>query len=136
MIKIKTVICASAKFGKEILEWKEKLENQGFKIIKYPELIKEDIVNNYKKEFADHYDAITKADAIFVLNLNKKGIDGYIGPGVFAEMAFALGLTKPFNKKIQVYHLNPLPEADLSYNEELKLWQELGWIKLFKPLKI
>ena len=68
---------------------------------------------------------------LLVLNLEKRGIPGYIGPGVFAEMAFAIGLNKVLDKKIEVCYLNPIPVENLSYSDELKLWQELGWIKLF-----
>ena len=132
MEKRKIVICASASFENEIIEWKNKLEEFGFEVIKYPTKIKEDFLNSYKKEFSEHYEAISKADDILALNLEKKGLSGYIGAGVFAEMAFAIGLNKVLNKKIGVYYLNPIPERAFPYSDELKLWEELEWIKLFK----
>lgn len=129
MKQTKLVICASASFEKEILEWKNKLEENNFEIIKYPEKIKGDIFEGYKSEFADHYKKISESDAILALNLDKKGIEGYIGSGVFAEMAFAIGLNKVLNKKIKVYYLNLIPENTLPYSDELALWQKLGWIE-------
>mgnify|MGYP001619476250 CR=1 FL=1 len=132
MEKRKLVICASASFENEIIEWKNKLETSGFEVIKYPTKIKDDFLNNYKKEFIEHYEAISKADIILALNLDKKGIAGYIGSGVFAEMAFAIGLNKVLDKKIDVCYLNPIPEGVLPYSDELKLWQELEWIKSFE----
>ena len=132
MEKKKVVICASASFEDEIKNWKGKLEDKGFEVIKYPTKIKEDLLTGYKKEFSEHYNIISKADILLVLNLEKKGIPGYIGAGVFAEMAFALGLNRVFNKNIDVCYLNPIPDGKLPYSDELNLWQNLGWIKPFE----
>ncbi len=127
----KIVICASASFEDQIIEWKNKLEEKGFEVLKYPTKIKENLLTGYDKEFSEHYDAINKADIVLALNLDKKGIQGYIGSGVFAEMAFALGLNKVFNKNIEIYYLNPIAKEGLPYSDELELWQNLGWIKQF-----
>jgi len=129
MEKKKIVICASASFEDQIIEWKNKLEEKGFEVLKYPTKIKEDLLTGYNKEFSEHYDAINKADMVLALNLDKKGIQGYIGSGVFAEMAFALGLNKALNKKIEVCYLNSIAKESLPYSDELELWQNLGWIK-------
>jgi hypothetical protein len=129
MEKKKVVICASASFENEIVDWKNKLEEKGFEVLKYPTKIREDLLVGYNREFSEHYDAINKADMVLALNLDKKGIRGYIGSGVFAEMAFALGLNKTFNKNIEVCYLNLIPKEGLPYSDELELWQNLGWIK-------
>lgn len=131
MNKKKIVICASTSFEDQIIEWKNKLEENGFEVLKYPTKIKEDLLTGYNKEFSEHYDAIKNADVVLALNLDKKGIQGYIGSGVFAEMAFALGLNKAFNKNIEVCYLNPIVKEGLPYSDELELWQNLGWIKQF-----
>jgi hypothetical protein len=131
MNKKKIVICASSSFDKEIIEWKKKLESKNFEVIKYPMKINDNFLANYEKEFAEHYDAISKTDILLAVNLEKKGISGYIGAGVFAEMAFAIGLNKILGKKIEICYLNSLPEETLPYSDELKLWQQLGWIRLF-----
>lgn len=129
----KIVICASASFEIEIIDLKDKLKKDGFEVIKYPTKIKGNLSKGYEKEFSLHYDAITRTDILLVLNLDKKGVPGYIGSGVFAEMAFAIGLNKVFNKNIEVCYLYNLPpEKSLPYSDELKLWEDLGWIKLFK----
>lgn len=131
MSRKKIVICASASFETEIVNWKSKLEKKGFEIIKYPTKIKGDLSKGYEKEFSEHYDSITKTDILLALNLDKKGITGYIGSGVFAEMAFAIGLNRVFHKNIKVCYLNTFPEEGLPYGDELKLWKELGWIEPF-----
>jgi len=136
MPKKKLVICASASFETEIVDWKNKLEENGLEVIKYPTKIKGNFNKGYEKEFSEHYNAIAGTDILLALNLEKKGIPGYIGSGVFAEMAFAIGLNKILNKKIEVCYLNPIPEKILPYSDELKLWLELGWIKLFDKLKM
>lgn len=127
----KVVICASASLSKEITEWKEKLENSGYNVINYPSKIQGNVQENYKKEFMEHYKSIGETDIVLVLNLKTKGTSGYIGGGVFAEMAFAVGLNKIRNREIKVRYLKPLPE-DLPYSDELKLWQNLDWIKQFE----
>jgi hypothetical protein len=130
MKKQKIVICSSASFEKEIIEWKSKLEGMDFEVVKYPIKLQGDIVAGYEKEFSDHYISISKADAILVLNIEKGGVLGYMGPGVLTEMAFAIGLNKSLGKNIDVYYINPIPES-LPYSEELRLWKKLNWIKVF-----
>ncbi|MDD4409742.1 MAG: hypothetical protein PHW52_03785 [Candidatus Pacebacteria bacterium] len=131
MRKRKIVICSSVSFEEEIIGWKTRLEDKGFEVIKYPIKIQGDIRTGYGNEFSDHYLSISKADAILVLNIEKEGVPGYIGPGVFAEIAFAIGLNRSLGMNIEVYHINPLPE-DLPYSEELGFWQDLGWIASFE----
>lgn len=40
----KIVICSSIKFGKEIMEWKDILEDIGFRVTKYPIKAKDDVL--------------------------------------------------------------------------------------------
>ncbi len=131
MNKEKIVICSSISFWKEINEWKEKLENDKYKVIKFPEQFTGEFLPNYKIEFSDHYQKITEADILFVLNIEKNGKEGYIGASVFAEIAFAIGLNRSLNKNIKVYCLNKFPES-LPYSEELKYWGQLGWLKYWE----
>lgn len=123
------VICASVSFYEKVLEWRDKLESSGYNVLKYPKVIDdEDFAESYSDEFLEHYEAITKCDNLLVLNYEKKGISGYIGPGVFAEIAFALGL----DQGIDVYYLNPISKEKLPYQDELELWEDLDWIKKFE----
>jgi len=125
----KLVISASAKFEKEILEWKNKL-GKNFDVTKYPEKISGDFLINYSMEFKNHYSYINDADILFILNLEKNGKKGYIGPGVFAEIAYAIGLNLTLGKKIKIYLLNNFAD-DLMCSEELSFWLDLGWIKMW-----
>jgi len=58
-----------------------------------------------------YYDAITKSDAILVLNFDKNGVKNYIGGNTLMEMGFA-----HVNDK-KVFLLNPAPE--MGYKEEI-----------------
>lgn len=132
MKKKKLVICASVFFEKEILVWKEKINKDKYEVVKYPLKINGDnFLEEYKQEFSNHYKEIMDSDVLLALNLEKKGQAGYIGAGVFAEMAFAVGLNQLRDKKIEVFYINHIPENSLAYSDELKLWQELGWIRQF-----
>ena len=51
----------------------------------------------------EHFDKISKSDAIVVVNMEKDGIEGYIGGNVFAEMMFAFYMRK------KIFLLNPMP---------------------------
>lgn len=51
-----------------------------------------------------YWDFIENGDAVVVLNMEKKGITGYIGGSMLMEMGFAYG----HKKKIFLY--NPIPE--------------------------
>ncbi|MCK4634777.1 MAG: hypothetical protein KAT37_02800 [Candidatus Aenigmarchaeota archaeon] len=127
----KVVICASRFLLKEAKEYKRKLENKGYAVIRCPQLIDQDSLEAYQTTHIEHYKKIIESDILFILNIEKNGISNYIGPSVFAEIAFAIGLNISLGKEITVYCLNPLPE-ELSYSEELKSWKELGWIKIWK----
>ncbi|PIS40981.1 MAG: hypothetical protein COT26_00455 [Candidatus Kerfeldbacteria bacterium CG08_land_8_20_14_0_20_43_14] len=131
----KIVISASSSFYKEALVCKNRFEKNGHKILAYPKKIVKGQRLNYKIVHKTFYQAITKTNVLFVLNLKKKGIPNYIGPSVFAEIAFAIGLNLTFNKHIKIYCLNPLPK-NLPYSEELIKWQKLGWIKAKGDWKI
>lgn len=54
----------------------------------------------------EHFKKIEVADAILILNYEKKGIPGYIGGNTFLEMGYAFGLDK------KVYLLYPVPDMD------------------------
>ena len=54
----------------------------------------------------EHFRKIEQADAILILNYEKKGIPGYIGGNTFLEMGYAFGLGK------KVYLLYGVPDMD------------------------
>ena len=70
--------------------------------------IEHDLIRGYFKE-------IGSADAVLIVNVEKKGIPNYIGGNSFLEMAFAHVL----NKKI--FLLNSVP--DMIYTDEIEAMQ-------------
>lgn len=131
----KIVISSSEYFYKEAKEWKTKLENMGHIILGHVEqvlntdIIYENFLDKYENFHKEFYKKILEADILLVLNLDKGNIYSYIGPSVFAEIAFTIGLNISLDKNIDIYCLNPIP-LSLSYSYELNLWRELGWIKI------
>jgi hypothetical protein len=79
---------------------------QGARQPPVPEQSKED-------EFKYYFKEITDADAIVVLNLDKSGMDGYIGGNTFLEMGFAYVL----NKRIILWDT---PSSQLPYLDEIQ----------------
>ena len=105
--KFTITLCASTSFYKKLIQVETDLEKRGYKILapdlaaamhkrndyKLESYINEFYAGNYRqgkgKFIRDHFDKIAQADAILVINLEKKGIPGYIGPNVLMEMGLA-----------------------------------------------
>lgn len=112
-------ICGSMQFHRQMKEVKEKLESRGFTVLAPDELDNlatneaymdnDDDKINAKIEYdfiREHFKKIESADAILILNYEKKGIKGYIGGNTFLEMGYAFGLGR------KVYLLHPIPQMD------------------------
>lgn len=128
---MKTItICGSLDFYKEMLEINGQLIKLGWEVL-CPKMI-ENITNEshffadlnkekkdlspkariVKKELIEaHFQKIKKSDAILVLNLDKKGIKGYIGGNTFLEMGAA------FSHKKDIFVYQDLP--DMPYLDEM-----------------
>lgn len=130
---MKIVICASIDLTPKIQEIKNELERKGhtteiplmtkkilagevsleeFLAVKsangdgiFRERAGEDLIKRY-------YNLIKVADAILVVNGDKKGIKNYIGGNTFLEMGFAYTMDK------KIFLLNPIP--DMAYRDELE----------------
>ena len=133
---MKIAICASLDFTNEVNDTAKKLAKIGHEVIIpvtsemilnnkvsleqikkekengeiWRRMIKQDSIKRYCKKIED-------AEAILVLNFDKKGIENYIGGNVFLEMGFA-HIT---NKKI--FLLNDVP--DVIYKDEIKAMQPI-----------
>ncbi len=129
-------LCGSIAFINEMDSLRQQLESLGH-VVKMPpmqerigengEHISAEEYYNHKKEagtdpthwiWTHHGDCITMhfqkvdwSDAIVVLNLDKNGIAGYVGPNTLMEMGLAFHLGKP------IFLMNPIPQ--ISYFEEL-----------------
>ena len=113
MPKIKNIVlCGSMKVKDKIVDLSKELEEMGYNV-----LLPVECMQGLDKVIASraHFDRIAdpKNDTILIVNATKNGIDNYIGPNSFAEIAFGFY----FNKK--VFLLNDIYEP---YKDEI-----IGW---------
>ncbi len=135
---MKIVICASIDLTPKIKEVKETLESLGHqteipfmsqKIIQGEVLLADFLAVKDREGDASfraaagedlikrYYNLIKEADAILVVNSDKKGIKNYIGGNTFLEMGFAYTMDK------KIFLLNPIPE--MGYSDEIKAMQPI-----------
>lgn len=106
------VLCGSMKVKDKIVELGKTLENNGYNV-----LLPIECMQGLDKIIASraHMDRVVDPnnEIILIVNEPKNGIDNYIGPNSFAEIAFG------FYFKKRVYLLNDIYEP---FKDEL-----LGW---------
>lgn len=123
-------LCASASHYREVMDVKVELERLGHTVLVpiTAERMQESgnfDVESYKTWFNDpndygkkqelmrhHFEKVVRGDAILVVNMEKRGLQGYIGGNVLMEMAIAFQFKKP------IYLLNDIDEA-LPVKEEV-----------------
>ena len=104
------------KLKEKIFEVEEYLKNKGYEVV----VPKEFRVEMTKEDASKlHFDEIAneKTDIVLAVNVTKNGIENYIGPNTFAEIAMAFY----FNKRI--YLLNDIYEP---YRDELEGWNAIA----------
>lgn len=112
-------ICGSMQFHEEMAKVRGLLTDRGFTVFvpgelddlskneSYMENDEDRITAKIEYDFIrEHFHKIESADAILILNYEKKGIKGYIGGNTFLEMGYAFGLGK------KVFLLYPVPDMD------------------------
>jgi len=127
---MKIVICGSMTASKEMLEIEKKLQALGREVILPPfthdyaaldemdKMHSESANNKIKHNLVGvYYEEIKNSDAILVINIERKGIRGYIGGNSFLEMGFARVLNKP------IYLWDGIPE--MSYRDEIEAMQPI-----------
>jgi hypothetical protein len=130
-------ICSSVDFSPKLIEIKKELEKMNHQVnIPYftqkiinGEISYEEYMEAKEKDGGDillreaqsidmikrYWNFIRNSDAILVLNLNKKGVDSYIGGSTLMEMGFAYGHEK------KIFLFNPIP----SRNERMHYVDEI-----------
>ncbi|MDD2516280.1 MAG: hypothetical protein PHF46_04770 [Candidatus Gracilibacteria bacterium] len=130
-------ICSSIDFSPKIIEVKTKLEKMGHTVnIPYftqkmidGEMTYEEYLESKEKNGGDillrksqqvdmikrYWNLIKNSDAILVLNLEKKGIENYIGGSTLMEIGFAYGHDK------KIFLFNPIPQKSerIHYVDEI-----------------
>lgn len=122
---MKIIICGSMSASKEMADVENKLVTLGHTVV-LPEFTHEyaqmDTIDEMHTESAknkieydlirQYFNKIKEGDAILLVNIERKGIEGYIGGNSFLEMGFAHILNKP------IYLLYPIPE--MGYRDEIE----------------
>lgn len=122
---MKIVICGSMTASREMAEAEKTLKELGHEIV-LPEFTHEyaslDTIDKMHTESARHkveydlirgyFEKIKSSDAVLIVNVEKKGVKGYIGGNSFLEMGFAFVLNKP------IYLLHEIP--NISYRDEIE----------------
>lgn len=127
----KIIIVGSAKFYKEAIELKKKLEKERYEVIDYPKKIDDNLELEYKKNYESFYENLNKTDDLILLNLDKKGIKGYIGYESFAELSFLIVKKIQNNSGNKVY-IYKMPSKEVGCYDEINHFINLGYIELFK----
>ena len=131
---MKVTICGSIAFYDEMCRAKEELELHGHEVKLPPSQVPDESgkmipVKDYyslrkagsvddgwlwdmkEKAMMNHFQKVEWSDAVLVLNVDKKGIAGYVGANTLLEMGLAFFLSK------KIFMLNQIP--DISYREEI-----------------
>ena len=127
----KIIIAGSATFYKEALELKQELENKNYYVVDYPKKINDDIELEYKEAYETFYDNLSKTDDLLLLNLDKKGIEGYIGYESFAELSNLVVKKIQINNDHKIY-IYKMPSKEVGCYDEINHFIELGYIELYK----
>ena len=127
----KIIIAGSATFYKEALELKQELENKNYYVIDYPKKINDDIELEYKEAYETFYDNLSKTDDLLLLNLDKKGIEGYIGYESFAELSNLVVKKIQINNDHKIY-IYKMPSKEVGCYDEIMHFIKLGYIELYK----
>jgi nucleoside 2-deoxyribosyltransferase len=125
---MKIVICGSMSSAIQMLEAEKELLQNNHEVVlpkhakEYAEKIlaeetaQESTKNKIEHDLIrDYFEKIKNADAILVINVEKKGISNYIGGNSFLEMGFAHILNKT------IFILNDIP--DMIYTDEIRAMQ-------------
>lgn len=126
----KIVLSGSVSIQKEINDLIDKLK-ESYEILDWPKpLDKNEFMQKYPQVHKDFMYNLTKTDTLLVVNVDQKGICGYIGAQSFAELCFGLSQNVVYGKNIELFILK-MPDKTVQCYDEISLWLELGWIKIW-----
>lgn len=126
------VISGSAKDQAAIRQWVDHWSDRGFTVIDHPSAIPEDRFREaYPEVFRSFYARLATCDVLFVMNEDRQGVAGYVGPATFAELAFAVARNAREHGSVEIIMALPVgPEVHGA--EEIGLWHDLGWISFLE----
>lgn len=127
----KVVIAGSSKLPDKMNYWIDYFEKNNYYVLDYPRGIDEDkFMEIYPDVHREFFENMTKTDVLFIMNEDKNNVKGYIGAESYAELTFGLAQNLVYKKNIDLV-VYQMPSEEVSCYDEVKLWLELGWIRLF-----
>lgn len=130
-IKQKVVIAGSASLHDKITKWRNFWNaKNNFEVIDFPLPIEsKNFIKIYPAVHKKFFRNILEANILFIANEDKNGIKGYLGAEVFAELVYGLMQNLISGQNIKII-LAKMPSSKVQSFKEIKLWRELGWIKI------
>lgn len=126
------VVSATASLPLVVHTWVTFWRQRGYTITAWPRPIaKKNFSTAWPGVHRRFYRALEKTDIHFIANENKARRVGYIGAGVFAEIAFSVGLNLIRKKKIEIILYQRPARTSIFYND-IELMLKNGWVKLLK----
>lgn len=152
----KLVISGSSKLYERALYWRGYFEGRGYEVIDWPRPIFENedplaetppapglplgrLIRQGEATYADrltkvyqqYYKHLDQTDTFFLMNEDKNGIEGYIGPGAIAELTYAVIGNLNRGRKVDIQILQ-MPSKDQNCYDEVKFWLDQDWIKIYR----
>lgn len=152
----KLVISGSSKLYERALYWRGYFEGRGYDVIDWPRPLfeHEDLTSDIQpapglplgklvhpgdptyvdgmiKFYQQFYKHLDQTDVLFVMNEDKNGIEGYIGPNTFSEITYTIVNNLNRGRKTEI-NLLKAPSKDLGCYDELKFWLDQNQIKIYR----
>lgn len=152
----KLVISGSSKLHERALYWRGYFEGRGYDVIDWPCPISteeetlddpqtepglslgrwlspsdSDYATRMTKIYKRFYKNLDQADAFFLMNEDKDGIEGYIGASAIAELTYVVTGNLNRGKKVDINILK-LPAKSQNCYDEVKFWLDQNWIKIYQ----
>ncbi|MEL6984658.1 MAG: hypothetical protein AAFO29_19680, partial [Actinomycetota bacterium] len=109
-------------------KWVAHWTERGYEVADYPAPIPDDRFNEeYPEVLRAFFERLDECDVLFVMNEDRKGVTGYVGPATFAELSYAVVRNVRRQRSIQIIVLQPVGD-DVHGRDEIRLWHDLGWI--------
>lgn len=128
----KLIIAGSSKLQERAAYWRGYFEGRGYEVIDYPVAVVSDdsYVENLTDIYCSYYQNLERADVFFLMNEDKDGIGGYIGPSAFSELSYVVVGNLNRGKKVEINLLQEPSDEQACYSE-VRFWLDQGWVKIY-----
>ena len=152
----KLVISGSSKLYERALYWRGYFEGRGYDVIDWPRPIFENddplaetppapglplgrLIHQGDSSYAERmtklyqqfYRHLDQTDTFFLMNEDKNGVEGYIGPGAIAELTYVIIGNLNRGRKVDIQILK-MPSKEQKCYDEVKFWLDQDWIKIYR----